>query len=193
MRFIEPLPGSTLQLRWHYAEPTYVTTQPLQLDPQWLHDQGIRGIIFDFDNTLISSHGHEISEGRAALLERCITTFGKEHVVIVSNKLRVFGLANKLDDEAARFGITAISTGLIIKPFRRALRQAMTGMDLPPNQILMVGDLLLTDILGGNRMGMQTLLVAPVHAPERAGISLLRTIERLLLGYHAPRQQSTPE
>lgn len=188
----QPLPGPSLRLRWPYFAPTYVTTHPLELDPKWLYERGVRGIIFDFDNTLISSHGHEIGDGRAALLERCIRTFGAEHIVIVSNKLRVFGLANKLDEEAARFGIKAISTGVVVKPFRRALRLAMEHIKLPVGEVLMVGDLLLTDILGGKRMGMQTLLVAPVHAPERFGIKTLRTIERLLLGYHAPKEGTSP-
>lgn len=177
-------PGSVLKLRWRYTEPTYVTTHPIHLDPTWFKQRGIEGVIFDFDNTLISSHSPEIGDNRSELLEHWIRTFGKKHVMIVSNKLRIFGMANKLDTEATRFGIRSLSTGLIIKPFTRSLKQAAALMELNPNKVLMVGDLLLTDILGGKRAGMQTLLVAPVHANERLGIRLIRVIEQLL-GYHA--------
>ena len=184
-------PGQTLGLRWRQIEPTYVTTHPLHLDPNWFYRRGIRGVIFDFDNTLISNHSSEIGENRSELLEQWIKTFGKEHVMIVSNKLPIFGMATKLKTEAKRFGIQALATGLLIKPFPRSLKRAANMMNINPDKILMVGDLLLTDIIGGKLAGMPTLLVAPVNSTERPGIHALRLLERLL-GYHAMDEHSQP-
>jgi predicted HAD superfamily phosphohydrolase YqeG len=62
-------------------------------------------------------------------------------------------------------------------------------MATKPSKVLMVGDLLLADIVGGKLAGMQTLLVAPVNSTERPGIHALRLLERLL-GYHAKDEHS---
>jgi hypothetical protein len=51
------------------------------------------------------------------------------------------------------------------KPSRRKLRQAVTAMDLPLEQVAMVGDRLFTDVLAGNRLGMFTVLVEPMVNP----------------------------
>lgn len=182
-------PGKSLGLRWHQIEPTYVTTHPLHLDPSWFKTRGIQSVIFDFDNTLISNHSDEIGENRSELLEQWIRTFGKEHVMIVSNKLRLLGMANKLETEAKRFGIQALATGPLIKPFPQSLKRAASMMATKPSKVLMVGDLLLADIVGGKLAGMQTLLVAPVNSTERPGIHALRLLERLL-GYHAKDEHS---
>ncbi len=48
------------------------------------------------------------------------------------------------------------------KPSRRKLRQAVNAMDLPVEQVAMVGDRLFTDVLAGNRVGMFTILVDPM-------------------------------
>jgi uncharacterized protein len=177
-------PGKALNLRFSYLEPTYVTTHPLHLNPDWFYEQGIRGVIFDFDNTLISNHSDQIGENRSDFLESWIKTFGRNQVIIVSNKLSVFGMENKLLTEAERFNIKGIASGILIKPFPNALRRAASIMKIEPRKVLMIGDLLLTDILGGKLAGMQTLLVAPVHSEERIGIHSLRLAERIL-GYHA--------
>jgi hypothetical protein len=177
-------PGKALNLRWRYTEPTYVTTHPLHLNPAWFKAKGIRGVIFDFDNTLISNHSSAIGEHRGNLLDDWIRTFGKSNVMIVSNKIRIFGMSNKLEAEAARFDIQALSTGPFIKPFPGSLKRAAAIMELPSSQILMIGDLLLADILGGKLAGMHTLLIAPVHTTERLSVRFIRMLERLV-GYHA--------
>ncbi|MEM8504964.1 MAG: HAD hydrolase-like protein, partial [Cyanobacteria bacterium P01_D01_bin.1] len=52
------------------------------------------------------------------------------------------------------------------KPSRRKLRTAAAAMDLPFEQIAMVGDRIFTDVLAGNRLGLFTILVAPMLEPN---------------------------
>ena len=64
------------------------------------------------------------------------------------------------------------------KPSRKKLRQAATEMDLPFEQIAMVGDRIFTDVLAGNRVGLFTILVAPMLEPNsRDPKNLLRNAE----------------
>ena len=52
------------------------------------------------------------------------------------------------------------------KPSRRKLKRAVEAMNLPIEQVAMVGDRLFTDVLAGNRLGMFTILVEPMVDPE---------------------------
>ncbi len=174
-------PGNVLSLRWPSMRPTYVSEHPRNLDPHRFERDGIKAVIFDFDNTLISNHTDEIGD-RGELLDRWIKVFGPDKVMIVSNKLRLFDMAHKLDKEAARFGIRALSTGLLIKPWPGSLKRAAAIMGVAPRHVLMVGDLLLADVLGGNLAGMKTLLIAPVHSAEGFGVRIIRFVERVV-GY----------
>ena len=54
------------------------------------------------------------------------------------------------------------------KPSRRKLRKAIAQMNLPVEQVAMVGDRLFTDVLAGNRLGMFTILVEPIATPGPA-------------------------
>jgi len=44
-----------------------------------------------------------------------------------------------------------------------------------------VGDQLFTDVLGGNRTGMYTILVTPISKHEFFGTKIIRRLERLFL------------
>ena len=64
------------------------------------------------------------------------------------------------------------------KPSRRKLRVAAEQMDLPFEQIAMVGDRVFTDVLAGNRVGLFTILVQPMLEPNsKDPKNLLRNAE----------------
>ena len=78
-----------------------------------------------------------------------------------------------------QLGIFAISKA--IKPRRGAFRRIARRFSLTPPEIAVVGDQLFTDVLGGNRAGMYTILVTPIHKHEFIGTKLVRLFERIIL------------
>lgn len=132
---------------------------------------GIRGVILDLDNTIVPWGAHEvgpelpvwIAAARAADLQLCI----------VSNNMgrRVTSIANQL-------GLPIVAWAL--KPRRGAIRRALHVMGTTPDATALVGDQLFTDILGGNRLGLHTILVRPQSHREFVLTRLVRSLERLL-------------
>ena len=45
---------------------------------------------------------------------------------------------------------------------RKSFKKALTTMGIRKEEAVMIGDQLMTDILGGNRKGLHTILVVPV-------------------------------
>ena len=67
------------------------------------------------------------------------------------------------------------------KPRRGALRRVIQELDLPNDQIAMVGDRLFTDVLCGNRLGLYTVLVRPVREDGHpCSNDLVQRLERRL-------------
>lgn len=56
-------------------------------------------------------------------------------------------------------------------------------MNLPKEEIVVVGDQLLTDVLGGNRGGLYTILVIPVVESDGFFTKFNRMIERRIMNY----------
>src|SRR3989442_557906 len=67
-----------------------------------------------------------------------------------------------------------------VKPIPWAFRRAMTIMGIPARQTALIGDQLFTDILGGNLVGMYTILVDPLSSQEFPTTKLVRRLERLV-------------
>jgi len=64
------------------------------------------------------------------------------------------------------------------KPLRNAFYNALIQLGLRPNEVVMVGDQLLTDVMGANRLGLHTVLVKPVAQSDGLVTKLNRFIER---------------
>ena len=126
------------------------------LTPQILSQHNINGLILDVDETLVPFKQKEAS----IELQQWIAEIGKNTPVwLVSNNV-----------SQARIGNIAKSVDLPFifaakKPSRRKLKQAAKAMNLPVEQVAMVGDRLFTDVLAGNRLGMFTILVEPMVDP----------------------------
>ena len=67
------------------------------------------------------------------------------------------------------------------KPSRRAFRQALATLGTTEKETAVVGDQLFTDVLGGNRLGLYTVLVMPLSKREFFGTKAIRSLERIVL------------
>ena len=143
-----------------------------ELDAAALRARGIRGIIADMDNTLVPWNDRAVYPKLASWLAQL-----KEkgfRLCIVSNNSRERGgqLALDLDIPAIWYAI---------KPRRRAFRKALRMMELTPQETAVIGDQIFTDVLGGNRLGLYTILVTPITDKEFIWTRLMRRLERYVL------------
>lgn len=154
--------------------PHLSVTSIYEIDLDELMKRGIKGIITDLDNTLVGakepSATPELTEWLSQLKARGF------NVVIVSNNnhARVHYFSTPLNIpfiHAAR------------KPAGSAFRKALKLLKLAPEQVVVVGDQMLTDVLGGKRMGLYTILVNPISLPDEGWFTKLvnRRIERIAL------------
>ncbi|WP_281888353.1 YqeG family HAD IIIA-type phosphatase [Paenibacillus sp. YYML68] len=143
----------------------------IELDTLW--KQGYRGIITDLDNTLV---GAKAPLATPELLDwlKVVGQIGFQ-VVVVSNNQRA---------RVSRFA-EPLSLPFIYrakKPTLVSFNRAMRMMSLKPEQTIMIGDQMLTDVLGGNRLGLYTILVRPIElADEGFFTKVNRRLEKAAL------------
>lgn len=146
-----------------------------EIDVQALWQSGVRGIITDLDNTLVGAKHRQATPELLEWLKR-LKTIGFQ-VVIVSNNNRM-----RVSTFSEPLSIPYIFRAR--KPGNAAFRKAMAMMSLAPNQTVVIGDQMLTDVLGGNRLGLYTILVRPIDLGDEGFFTRInRLIERIALSW----------
>ncbi|MGB3913677.1 MAG: YqeG family HAD IIIA-type phosphatase [Thermacetogeniaceae bacterium] len=144
-----------------------------------LYTDGIRAIIFDLDNTLTEWNSPELSKETISWLENAKKIGFKMCFVSNNSDLRVKEIADLVDIPFVAWAK---------KPRRRSFRKAMALMATKPEQTAVVGDQIFTDILGGNRLGLFTVLVSPISRKEFVGTRLVRLLEKIILERNKRRE-----
>ena len=151
-----------------YMDSTYV------IDFEKLYQEGIRGVIFDIDNTLVP-HGAPADERAIRLFAR-LRSIGLDYCLISNNQLpRVKPFADAVQ---AKFVEDAH------KPSRKNYLKAMKLMHVDLDSCIFVGDQIFTDVYGAKRCGMRTILVKPLHPKEEIQIVLKRYLEKIVLYFY---------
>ncbi len=143
-----------------------------QIDLEALKQTGIKGIIVDLDNTLVPWNEDAEFPKAVAWLKK-VKDAGLSVCIVSNNHPR------RAKTLAGTFDIPFIWQA--VKPRRRAFRKAMRIMKLRQSQTAVVGDQVFTDILGGNRLGLYTILVRPLKKQEFIGTRLVRQVEKIIL------------
>ena len=95
-------------------------------------------------------------------------------------------ISKRVDRVAEKFGCTNIRKAR--KPSRDGFNRAMKAMGTAPSETAIIGDQMFTDILGGNRAGIYTIMVKPMHKGEFVYTRFVsRPPERFLLRYFRKR------
>lgn len=157
-------------LRWC---PDEVVSSVTEIDPEALKEQGIQAVLLDLDNTLVPWQRLDIPDAVRGWIE-AMKKAGLR-LCLVSNTRR----RHRLEILAKELGIAYVPKAF--KPRRYGLRQALEQLKATPQQAVMIGDQVFTDVWGGNRMGMRTVLVTPMARREFFGTKVSRLLERTLL------------
>lgn len=136
--------------------PNYVYKSVYDIDFLSIYNnEKIRFIFLDIDNTL-APYDEDTPTEEAKKLVKDLLEIGFELILISNNnKKRVLKYSEPL-------GLNAIYFAL--KPLKRGFKKGLKFASKPykPKEVLVVGDQLMTDIYGANRMGFKTILVEPI-------------------------------
>lgn len=114
----------------------------------------IKLLILDVDNTLID-YNRNLSEDIINWAKKMKGQGIKLHILSnTNNKQKVKEVAEKLEIQYKYFAI---------KPLKKGFKNIQKETSIKPENIAVVGDQIFTDILGGNRSKMFTILVEPIN------------------------------
>ena len=156
--------------------PDYYYSSIYAVDLDELAGRGITAIVIDLDNTIVPRDTCLLDDrGRAWVAE----TKKRFQVAIVSNNTQAYPpvMAEELD---------VLLVAPAMKPLRRGFRKAMELLGVKEAETAIIGDQVFTDVLGGNRTGITTVLVDPLVPQDLPHTLVLRRIEALIMAGRHP-------
>lgn len=156
--------------------PDFIFRDVTRITPEFLHEQGIRALVLDVDNTL-AEHG---SQHLRPEVEQWL-------VQMRAAGIRLMIASNNVEDRVAPFarklGLDYLS--FCCKPSPRWLVAAKRKWGLHRREMALVGDQIFTDAWAGALYGVRVLLVRPMAEDPKIGIRFKRRLEKpFLLRYY---------
>ncbi|MDD5015000.1 MAG: YqeG family HAD IIIA-type phosphatase [Atribacterota bacterium] len=136
--------------------------------------KNIKGIIVDLDNTLVAWGKKEVSQKIIDWVKEVKKLELKICIVSNTNSKRVAEFA-KL------FNIPYHSK--YFKPFSIAFNNGLKTLETKNSETVVIGDQIFTDIWGGNRLKLLTILVVPILQKDSIGTFLHRNLEKMIISF----------
>lgn len=134
-----------------------------------LYSSDIRCLLFDLDNTCVP---YTMKEPNDKLQE-------------LFDKLKDMGFKLILFSNASKKRLTPFKEKLVVdcsycskKPSKRKFLKVLKMYKLDISEVAIIGDQLFTDIYGGNRVGIKTILVNPMSKSDMFITKIFRVFER---------------
>ena len=165
-----------------FLYPDYIYEKVEDIPYEILRRDDIKLILMDMDNTLIDYKADYSKELRRWIKD------------IKSKGIKLYIVSNSMLDSK----IKKISKELGLQYFHRAGKPSRKGLkkafdlfpDIKKEQTLMIGDQIFTDVWGGNRFNIKTLLVRRINKKETILSSCKRPLERLILNHYYKKNES---
>lgn len=140
---------------------------------------GFESVLMDVDNTILTRDTHEVPSDVAAWLEKARAA-GLRFCLVSNNWHEgVYQLADRLE-----LPIVAKA----IKPLPPAFLMALRKIGAKRATTVVVGDQLVTDVMGAHFLGMTAYLLQPLVEQDLPHTLLLRNFERLVMGDRKPEE-----
>ena len=149
--------------------PKIMVPTVYDVDSNFLKKHNIKGIIYDVDNTLVGFKIRVPDEKLISYIEG-LKNEGFKLFIISNNK------KERVDEFNKPLGLSYIFRGM--KPLWFSFFSAAKKMGLKRKEIVVVGDQIFTDVLGGNISSMLTVMVDPIDLKETFLFKLKRFLEK---------------
>ncbi len=136
-----------------------------------LNKYSVNSLILDVDNTMSTHHGHILTDGLTDWI-KLMQDNGIKLIVLSNSKKQ------RVEPFAERIGLRFISMGC--KPLPFGYIRATRALGSKYRETAIVGDQIFTDVLGGNAIGIKTLLLTPILLESTAGFRFKRWLERIV-------------
>ncbi len=143
-----------------------------EIDFTKLKEKNVEFIMLDLDNTLIDFYKN--------LKESTIEWVNKAK----ENGFKVFILSNTNKYKKVSMAAEALNIPFINnarKPLKKGFKKAIKEFNIIPEKTAMVGDQVLTDVVGANKMNMVSVYVNPISKKEHFYTSWKRPLEAWIL------------
>lgn len=145
-----------------------------------LRSRGICALLIDLDNTLLPRDTNVVPD-ELKVWARDLRDAGFS-VCLVSNNWH-----ERVKHVADELGFDLVDKAL--KPLPFAFRRALDRAGARPGEAAVIGDQLFTDVLGGNALGMYTVLVEPLSRTDLPHTLFLRMLEARILAGRTPQDR----
>ncbi len=134
-----------------------------------LKEKKIKCLLFDLDNTCIPYKSKELPQKLLKLFDKLSKMGFKVIVFSNSSKKRLSKLSLNVEYNASSK-----------KPFSHNFKKIMNKYKFKANETCIIGDQLLTDILGGNILGIHTCLIEPLTDIDMFITNISRKVENII-------------
>lgn len=164
--------------------PNMLLQSVTEITEQLLRKNNINALILDVDNTLIN-------------IEQKLTQEVKDWAKrMKENNIKLYILSNTNDKAKVEKVANALEIpymNLAKKPFKKGFLKVQNLLQEKPENIAAVGDQIFTDVIGGNRCNMFTILVEPIQKKEYWYTAWKRPIENLIKNRFKKKQENKGE
>ena len=159
--------------------PNYYYSSIYKIPMAFYLEHQIKTIFADLDNTLVGDEIHQ----RPLVFERWYAELSNNNIelVIVSNNRSKKRVQNFVADLPIKWYYLARKQNG--KLFKRLIKER----DLNSKEIAVIGDRITTDVVGGNRAGLITVLTKPVIQDRNIFIRGIRIFEKQFIPFEDER------
>lgn len=149
-------------------KPSQIARSIYEIDGAALQRAGIKGIILDWNNTLIKKDAEFAADSLKPWLRDLQSRYAIKLVIVSNSKPPTKGhwLVNEIP--------ALFEAG---KPKKKAFFSALDILGTHKNETAVIGNGIITDLWGGNRLGMYTIFVSPSWTKPR----FIGAVKRLLM------------
>ena len=155
-----------------FYQPDYYFGSVFDITPEFLLSAGIKAVVLDIDNTLVTYGEAEPSEKVISWVSSLTQAKIKAAIASNNNEERV-KLFNR------RLGIFCVSKSG--KPSVKAVSAACKEFSASPQDTAVIGDQIFTDVLCANRAGAVAILTKPIPYRENLFFRFKRALEKPII------------